>query len=59
MRQDITYVVNQACLHMHARRDSHWTLVKCILRYIQRTTEHGVHIIGSTDVQLRAYSDTD
>jgi hypothetical protein len=33
-RPDLTYVVNQACLRMHALCDSHWALIKRILRYI-------------------------
>jgi hypothetical protein len=44
---------------MHGSRDSHWALIKRILRYIRGTSGHGMHIIGSTDVQLRAYSDAD
>jgi hypothetical protein len=59
MRTDIIYAVNQAYLHMHAPHDSHWALVKRILRYIRGTSGYGVHIIGSTDVRLRAYSDVD
>ena len=31
-RPDLQYAVQQVCLHMHAPRDSHWTLVKRILR---------------------------
>jgi hypothetical protein len=58
-RPDLTYAVNQAYLHMHVLHDSHWALVKRILRYIRGTTGHGVHIYGSAGVQIKAYSDAD
>jgi hypothetical protein len=56
---DITYIVNQACLHMHAPRDTHWALIKRILRYIRGTIGHGIHIYGSTGAQITVYSDVD
>jgi hypothetical protein len=58
-RPDFAYVVHQVCLHMHASCDSHWALVKRMLRYIRGTTSHGVHVLGSADIQIRAYSDAD
>jgi hypothetical protein len=58
-RPDFACVVHQVCLHMHASCDSHWALVKRMLRYIRGTTSHGVHLLGSTDVQIRAYSNAD
>ncbi|XP_071678127.1 uncharacterized protein [Lolium perenne] len=50
-RPDLQYAVQQVCLHMHAPRDSHWTLVKRILRYIPRhdaswTHPHSVPLYG-------------
>ncbi|XP_039815176.1 uncharacterized mitochondrial protein AtMg00810-like [Panicum virgatum] len=32
-RPDLTYTVQQACLHMHDPKDVHWTFVKRILHY--------------------------
>jgi histone deacetylase 1/2 len=58
-RPDVAYAVNQACLYMHAPRDTHWTLVKRILRYLQGTLEHGISITASSPSQLTAYSDAD
>jgi hypothetical protein len=37
-RPDIAYAVHQVCLHMHAPHDTHWLLVKRILR----SRHHGV-----------------
>ena len=36
-RPDISYVVQQVCLHMHAPRTKHMLALKRILRYVQGT----------------------
>nr|XP_020164211.1 uncharacterized mitochondrial protein AtMg00810-like [Aegilops tauschii subsp. strangulata] len=58
-RPDLQYVVQQVCLHMHAPRDSHWTLVKCILCYIRSTMSLGLTLMASTSTDLVAYLDAD
>nr|XP_020190371.1 uncharacterized mitochondrial protein AtMg00810-like [Aegilops tauschii subsp. strangulata] len=58
-RPDIQYAVQQMCLHMHAPRDTHWALVKRILRYIRGTTAMGLTLTASPDTSLVAYSDAD
>jgi hypothetical protein len=58
-RPDLTYAVHQVRLHMHCPRDTHWELIKRILCYIHGTTTHGVHIIGSNNLQIKAYSNAD
>lgn len=58
-RPGIAYAVNQVCLHMHAPRDSHWALVKRILRYLRGTLQHGVHVTSSPSTSMIAYSDAD
>ena len=58
-RPDITYAVQQACLHMHDPRDVHWTLVKRILRYIRGTVGRGLQLRRSSSPTLVAYSDAD
>jgi hypothetical protein len=58
-RPDIAYAVHQVCLHMHAPHDTHWPLVKWILRYVRSTTAYGVHLHGSPQLDLVAYSDAD
>ena len=42
---------------MHAPRDSHWTLVKRILRYIRGTMSLGLTLTASASTDLVAYSD--
>ena len=44
---------------MHAPRDSHWTLVKRILRYIRGTMTLGLTLMASTSLEMVAYSDAD
>ena len=58
-RPDIAHVVQQICLHMHDSRDSHLALVKCVLHYVQGTTDHGLHIPVSKSLDIVAYSDVD
>nr|XP_020186428.1 uncharacterized mitochondrial protein AtMg00810-like [Aegilops tauschii subsp. strangulata] len=58
-RPDLQYVVQQVCLHMHAPRDYHWTLVKRILRYIRGTMALGLILMASTSLEMVAYSDAD
>nr|XP_020172674.1 uncharacterized mitochondrial protein AtMg00810-like [Aegilops tauschii subsp. strangulata] len=53
------YAVQQVCLHMHAPRDSHWTLVKRILCYISGTLALGLTLTASTSLEMVAYSDAD
>ncbi|KAM0020291.1 putative RNA-directed DNA polymerase [Helianthus debilis subsp. tardiflorus] len=58
-RPDISYAVQQVCLFMHAPREPHFNYLKRILRYLQGTADHGLHITPSRSVQLTAYSDAD
>ena len=58
-RPDIQCAVQQVCLHMHAPRDTHWALVKRILRCIRGTTAMGLTLTASPDTSLVAYSDAD
>ena len=44
---------------MHAPRDSHWTLVKRVLRYIRGTMSLGLTLTASTSLEMVAYSDAD
>ncbi|XP_025801727.1 uncharacterized protein LOC112881266 [Panicum hallii] len=59
MRPDIAYAVQQACLHMHAPRDSHGTLLKRILHYVKGTTELGLHLHRASSPTITAYTDAD
>jgi hypothetical protein len=58
-RPDIAYAVQQVCLHMHAPRDVHMTMLKRILRYIKGTATLGVQLRAITTPTISAYSDAD
>jgi hypothetical protein len=58
-RPDISYAMQQICLHMPAPRTSHLTLVKRVLRYVRGTMDFGLHLRASSSTSLTAYSDAD
>ena len=58
-RPDIAYAVQQVCLHMHDPREPHLSAVKRILRYLQGTLSHGLHLQPSTPSELVVYTDAD
>jgi hypothetical protein len=41
-RPDITYVVQQVCLHMHTLQEPHLTALKRILRYLHGSLNYGL-----------------
>lgn len=55
-RPDLTFAVQQACLHMHDPRAPHQALLKRILRYVYGTSEFGLWLHGSPDMSITAYS---
>ncbi|GJT69125.1 ribonuclease H-like domain-containing protein [Tanacetum coccineum] len=58
-RPDITYAVQQVCLHMHDPREPHLAALKRILRYVRGTLDYGLQLFASSTSQLTAYSDAD
>lgn len=58
-RPDISYVVQQVCLHMHDPRESHMFALKCIIRYVQGTLQFGLHLTASSSCSLVSYIDAD
>ena len=58
-RPDIAYAVQQVCLHMHAPRDVHQTMMKRILRYVKGTTSLGIQLRAAPSPTITAYSDAD
>ncbi|GJS63749.1 ribonuclease H-like domain-containing protein [Tanacetum coccineum] len=58
-RPDISYAVQQVCLHMHDPREPHLSALKRILRYVQGTLNYGLQLFSSSTTDLVAYSDAD
>ncbi|GJU28338.1 ribonuclease H-like domain-containing protein, partial [Tanacetum coccineum] len=58
-RPDISYAVQQVCLHMHDPREPHLYALKRILRYVQGTLNYGLQLFSSSTTNLVAYSDAD
>ncbi|XP_022040172.1 uncharacterized mitochondrial protein AtMg00810-like [Helianthus annuus] len=58
-RPDISYAVQQVCMHMHAPKTGHWLALKRIIRYIKGTASFGLRIGPTTSNSLVAYTDAD
>jgi hypothetical protein len=58
-RPDISYFVQQVCLHMHDPREPHMTALKRILLYLQGTLDFSLLRRGSSTSELVVYSDVD
>jgi hypothetical protein len=58
-RSDITYAVQQICLHMHDPRKPHLTAMKRILRYLQGTPNYSLLLRRSSSSDLIVYTDVE
>ena len=58
-RLDITYAVQQICVHMHDPREPHLTALKCLLRYLRGTVDYGLLLHRSSSTELVVYTDAD
>nr|XP_043638001.1 uncharacterized mitochondrial protein AtMg00810-like [Erigeron canadensis] len=58
-RPDISYVVQQVCMHMHAPYIDHFLALKRILRYVKGTLDMGIWMRRPSLSPLVAYNDTD
>jgi hypothetical protein len=58
-RPNISYAVQQICLHMHAPRTSHLAPVKRVLRYICGTLDFSLQLRASSSTTLTTYSDAE
>lgn len=56
-RPNISYVVQQVCLHMHAPTITHMDALKRTLRYIKGTASYGLHLYKSKLTSLISYTD--
>ena len=58
-RPDLTYAVQQVCLHMHDPRESHLAALKRLLRYVGGTVGFGLVLHRSPTSELVVYTDAD
>jgi len=58
-RPDISYAVQQVCLHMHDPKECHMAALKRIIRYVQGTKDHGLHLYPSSTLSLVSFTDAD
>jgi hypothetical protein len=59
-RPDITYAVQQLCLHMHDPWEPHLTALKRLLRYLGDTVDYGLLLHRqSSSTELVVYIDAD
>ncbi|XP_021995899.1 uncharacterized mitochondrial protein AtMg00810-like [Helianthus annuus] len=56
---DISYAVQQICMHMHAPKTDHWNALKRIIRYIKGTIYYGLTLCPSANPSLLAYTYAD
>jgi hypothetical protein len=58
-RPDITYAVQQICLHMHDPREPHLTALKRLLRYLRGTIDYDLLLHRASSAELVVYTDAD
>jgi hypothetical protein len=58
-RLDITYAVQQVCLHMHTSQEPHLTVLKRILRYLRGSIDYILLLRPSPTSELVVYTDAD
>jgi hypothetical protein len=58
-RPDISYAVQQICLHMHDPREPHLAALKRLLCYLRGTIDYGLLLHRSTSSELVVYTDAD
>ncbi|XP_038887116.1 secreted RxLR effector protein 161-like [Benincasa hispida] len=59
IRPDIAFIVNKLSQFLKAPTDVHWSTVKCVLRYLASTLDHGLTIKPDFNFNITAYSDAD
>ncbi|XP_026452224.1 uncharacterized protein LOC113352640 [Papaver somniferum] len=58
-RPDISHVVHVVSQFVSAPRSTHYAVVLRILRYLKGTLHQGLHFSSTSDLKLKAYSDSD
>lgn len=58
-RHDLSLAINKVCQYLHARRTTHWSAIKHVLRYVQETISLRLAIKPYVSYRLSAYSNSD
>lgn len=58
-RPNISYVIQQVCLFMHAPHEPHYNFLKLIIYYLQGTLDFSIKITPTRLDSLMAYFDVD
>jgi hypothetical protein len=58
-RPDLTYAIQQVCLHMHDPRESHLAALKRLLCYVRGTIDFGLVLHRAPSAELVVYTDAD
>jgi len=58
-RPDLTYTVQQVCLHMHDPWESHLAALKRLLHYVRGTVDFSLVLRRSPSAKLVVYTDAD
>lgn len=58
-KPEIAFVVNRISLFMHNPTETHWSVVKHILRYLKGTITRGLLLRTSSHLSLQVFSDAD
>ena len=59
IRPDIAYMINKLSQFMHQLATDHWNTIKCLLRYLCGTIDHGIMLHRHSNLALHAFSDAD
>ncbi|XP_027931928.1 uncharacterized protein LOC114187766 [Vigna unguiculata] len=58
-RPDLMYVVSLISIFMASPSETHWNVIKRILRYLKGITKLGIFYKKEEDIKLVAYTDSD
>ncbi|XP_060968348.1 uncharacterized mitochondrial protein AtMg00810-like [Cannabis sativa] len=56
-RLELSYSVNKVCQYMQQPLQTHWLVVKRILRYVAGTTHYGLHLMKPSHFEVKAFCD--
>ena len=56
---ELAYSVNRICQFMQNPLESHWKVIKRILKYLRGTLDHGLHLKRSMNLDITGFCDAD